>query len=91
MRISDAQISHERYVLHDQALMAIIVYIDPPSSGVIIRGKSPDWEIEVSGKAATALSLPQKVREIAIQRFPNLKTVRVHQVQRTVQLKPDRL
>ena len=36
--IGEAQISHDRYRLHQNGSHAVIVRIDPPGSGITIRG-----------------------------------------------------
>lgn len=91
--IGEAQISHDRYRLHQNGSHAVIVRIDPPGSGITIRGTLANGEhveVKISGSSPQAVFLPISGEEITVQRWPDLKAYSIQQVQRSIDLVPIR-
>jgi hypothetical protein len=76
MHISEARLAADRYELGQNGLAAILVSLDPPSSGIVIVGRMADGfnaEIKGTGSRVIAVALPFSGFEISLQTLPGLK------------------
>lgn len=86
-------IYHDKYRLHQTGSHAVIVHLDPASSGITIHGTLPSGahsEVKVGGVSPQAVFLPFSAAEIRVQRWPDLKGYSIQQVQRSIDLAPIR-